>query len=117
MKISDVKPVNYDSIYKITDFDHFFKVYIDKRGNYMYNLNETLYFDIAEDNNLPVYTTTHPMQWPLISYKIYQTTRLAWLLMKLNDVDITNVFDTIPSGKEIRYLPMDSVQSILSDIN
>ena len=37
-----------DSYLKLTDLDNFFNVYKDKRGNYVFNLNNSLYFDFNE---------------------------------------------------------------------
>lgn len=53
----------------------------------------------------------------MLSYKLYGTTRLAWLLMKLNDVDASNVFDQKMPGDKIWYLPRENVESIVADLN
>lgn len=45
MKITDIY---YDSDIKITDFENFFDV-VNVDGMYKYNLNNTMYLDIAED--------------------------------------------------------------------
>ena len=39
MKIDDLDPKDLREVLKITDFEHFFNVYIDRHGNYSYNLN------------------------------------------------------------------------------
>jgi hypothetical protein len=108
MKISELEPTNYDEIYKITDFEHFFNVVLDRRDNYVYNLNETLYMNIADDG-VSYYKLTYPMQWTLISYKIYQSTRLVWFLMKLNSIGPKDVFRTLPAGSVVKYLPVETV--------
>ena len=56
------------------------------------------------------------MHWTLISYKIYGTTRLAWLLWKVNNVPIADTFKAKQPGDIIYYLPKDYVQSIVSDM-
>lgn len=57
------------------------------------------------------------MHWPLISYKIYNSTRLAWLLWKVNNVSMIDTFKAKQPGDIIYYLPQDLVKSIVSDIN
>jgi hypothetical protein len=57
------------------------------------------------------------MHWPLISYKLYGTTRLVWLLWKLNDIEPTNIFDIKYPGDKILYLPKEYVDNIVSTIN
>ena len=57
------------------------------------------------------------MHWPSISYKVYGSTRLAWLLMKLNDIRDQNIFDQVKAGTRIRYLEYDRfVHTILSNM-
>ena len=90
MKITDLADIyeNYGDVVKITDFEHFFNVYQDGKKNFKYNLNSTVYFDTKNAKTLE-YVVKYDSHWTLISYNIYKTTRLAWLLMKLNDVKPT----------------------------
>ena len=108
MKIKDI-----DENIKMVDFENFFNIYEDKndiRNPYFYNLNTTVYFDgIPSDT----YSLTHDMFWTTISYNIYDTTRLWWLLMKLNNVTADNLFDIVPAGTEIKYIEKTSLQPIL----
>jgi len=55
--------------------------------------------------------------WTLLSYKLYGTTRLAWLLMKLNKVKAKDVFLLKHPGDVIYYIPKDMTQSIVADMN
>lgn len=115
MTIRDLEPQNR-SYLTISDLENIFKVYPDKKQNFVYNLNSSLFFDIDE-NSLEVYKLKHNMHWPLISYKLYGTTRLAWLLMKLNNVTTKDVFNMKQAGDEIFYLPTRRVTSIVESIN
>lgn len=101
----------------MTDFDNFFDVHETTGGDYAYNLNETLYLNAGRNGGgLPVYIAKHEMQWTLASYLIYDTTRLAWLLMKLNGVDALHMFDNIKVGQPILYLKQETVRGILDGI-
>ena len=115
MVIYDIKNSDMDYI-KITDFENILSIYIDKKNNYFFNLNSTVYINISDDQIL-TYVCDFELQWPLISYKIYGTTRLAWLLMKINNVNIKDVFKTVPIGTKVKYINQERVSDLISDIN
>lgn len=131
MKASDLDNAEINKYLKITDLDNFFKVIEDSRGRYFFNLNETLFFNVQkpdlnssrttqkqiDDTGLAVYVCTCNEFWTLISYKLYGTTRLAWLLMKLNDVDASHMFDVKKPGDKVWYLPRENVEAIVADLN
>lgn len=106
---------NYGQIYQTADFDHFFNIYKDKNGNYVYNLNSTLYIDVPE-SRYQTYVLTHDLHWPIISYKLYNTTHLVWFLLKINNVKYSDVFKIKHTSDKIKYLPLDDVQAILKKI-
>ena len=116
MKISDLDDSSTTSYLKITDFENFFDVHEDKNQKYFYNLNSNLYFDV-DKYLLPVYICDHPSHWPLISYKLYGTTRLTWLLWKINDVGPADIFKTKQPGDRIYYLEKQYAESIVTDLN
>ena len=105
MKVSDIDD---QQPLKITDMENFFSVFEDKRGNYVYNLNETIYVDAPD--SLREYRCPHTMHWPLISYKIYGTTRMAWLLLKLNNVSFRDTFKAKMPGDTVKYVDKDSLK-------
>ena len=115
MRIHDLNDNDINAKLKITDLENMFDIYVDKNLNNMFNLNKTLYIKIDKDS-LPIFQCTHPMHWTLISYKIYGTTRLAWLLWKINDVSIEDSFKARQPGDIVKYLPKKLVNSIISDI-
>lgn len=106
------------SYLKVTDFENFFDIYEDanRLNNKVYNLNSTLYLDVDE-NSLAEYQLTHDLQWSLISYNVYGTTRLTWLLWKINNVKPKNVLETVRAGTTVKVLPMNQVQDIVMNIN
>ena len=116
--IEDVFPdKNIDTPYlMLQDLENMLTVHADKRGNYVFNLNQGIYVSISRDH-LSYFTLTHPMHWPVISYIIYDTTRLAWLLMLVNNVKIDRAFDIIQPGESILYPIKDAVSQIVSVIN
>ena len=93
---------------KITDLENMFDVYVRQDGGYAYNLNETVYVDVP-DSQLLDYVCQTRMHWPLISYRIYGTTRLAWLLMKVNRVQPDDMFRAKEPSETVKYLDPDYV--------
>lgn len=112
MKLIDLNQ-NY---IKITDLENMFKICVDSENNYFFNLNETLYLNI-DKSKLNIYTCSYISFWPLISYKLYGTTRLAWLLMKINNVQAKDIFKQIETGQEIYYLSTEQIQTVVKNIN
>lgn len=115
-KISDFEDEQTLKYLKITDFENFFDIHQDKNDRYFYNLNSTLYFDVDE-NSLLEYTCTINMHWTLISYKLYGTTRLAWLLWKLNNISPADIFKVKHPGEKVKYLDKQYVEGIVADLN
>ena len=116
MKISQIDDTGIKNNLKITDLENAFDIFIDRKLNYMFNLNQSIYINVDKDA-LPKFQCNHAMHWTLISYKIYGTTRLAWLLWKVNDVQMDDTFKAKQPGDIIRYLPLNYVNNIVSDIN
>lgn len=111
MKASDI-----DKGIKLVDFENFFGVHeneTDQRKPYLYNLNETVYFDGVPSNE---YKLKHDMFWTTLSYEIYGTTRLWWALMKVNNVGMDRTFEPVYAGETIRYIGKDEIRSILLNI-
>ena len=98
---------------KITDFENGLNVYQDNRGNWFYNLNQTTKFEIDESLLLE-YTCTYDSHWPLIAYNIYGSARLAWMLMRLNNVTTANVFQPIFAGQKIKYIDKAYLRTIIN---
>lgn len=114
MKLTDLNTIipNYSKTFTTTDFEQFFNIYkID--NNYQFNFNSTLYLNINQDMLL-FYTLVGDMHWPLISYQLYGTTRLAWLLMKINNVSTQNIFNIVPAATTIKYVDINIVKKIIN---
>lgn len=115
MKIINIDDNQIKSLLKITDLENAFDVYVDNNFNNMFNLNKSIYIN-AEKGSLPVFQCKHSMHWTLISYKIYGTTRLAWLLWKVNNVKLEDTMKPQPPGSIIWYLPKNLVNGIVSEM-
>ena len=99
------------------DLEQMLNAYLDERGMWTLNINSSFYALGIPDRMFSKYTTTSEMRWPSISDAIYGTTRLAWLLMKLNGVKGKDIFKPLPPGTTVKYLAKETyVQSILASI-
>lgn len=101
LKLRDVKDLPFKT--KYADLENMFNVHEDKFGNWAPNINETIYLDI-NIKSLKIYIPDHPIHWGILSYKLYGTTRLTWLLLKINNVKIKDVFKRLVPGKPVFYL-------------
>jgi len=101
---------------KITDLENILHIYVDNRQNNYYNLNNTLYLNIPLEY-IQIHTCDVESTWTLISYKLYGTTRLAWLLMKINNVKAKDVFLLKHPGDSIWYISKENIQTIVENMN
>ena len=99
------------------DLEQMMGAYLDDQNTWTLNINSTFYAINIPNELFSKYTLTSDLHWPTISYNIYGTTRLAWLLMKLNGIKDGNIFNIIKSGTTIRYLDKTRyVDTILSSL-
>ena len=110
MKIYDID-VKVDD----NDFENFFQIYTDRKGNYSFNLNSTIYLSFSDDV-YGHYTTKTDLFWTTISYNIYGTTRLAWLLMKLNDVKPESMFDVVKAATDVKYIDGEALSLVMNEV-
>lgn len=119
MKIYEL-PLNesesINNFLRMYDLENIFNIYKTDDNNYIFNINNTIYFNIDEQS-INTLVLDYPSHWTLISYKIYGTTRLTWLLWKLNGINKDNIWKIQDAGTKIKYLNVDIVENIIMDIN
>ena len=97
------------------DYANIFNIYTDEDSKYFYNLLQTA----AIPNNLPVsfydsYNVTYNDTWPFISYKLYNTPNLWWVIASVNN--ITNPLEKLVPGTQIKYLKAEYVSLITTQL-
>jgi len=98
-----------------TRYENIFKVHFNEDNLPFYNLNRSINFPNNLDPSLysvVVYDT--PTHWPIVSYKLYQTIYLWWMITEVNN--IRNPFILPEPGSTIRYIKPEYVQYVLSQI-
>lgn len=76
-----------------------------------YNLNSEITTDVVYYNTLEV---GNDDRWDTISYKLYGTPYLWWIVALINDV--SNPFEELEEGTNIKYLREDYLYNLLKDI-
>ena len=103
-----------DESVKFTDFDNFFHIYQNPDSYFQYNINSTVYIDVPS-SRLKTYVCQHDMHWPPISFNIYGTVRLAWVLMKVNNITPDIAFNIVPASSEVKYLDRSDITTVIDE--
>ena len=98
------------------NYEHIFNVYSDKDNMYYYNMLQT----IAIPSDLPPgyyqnYNVVYGDTWPLISYKLYRSPNLWWVILSVNN--IINPTQQPEPGTIIKALRSRAVNMIISQIS
>lgn len=118
MKLRDYKELQkYTSTYDLANLFTVHECELNDTSSYVYDIMKTVYFDKLDDTPEAFYdhyVIKLKDTWPLISHKLYNTTKLWWMLLKLNS--IINPFVEPEVGKSLRYLSEDQIRDILATI-
>jgi nucleoid-associated protein YgaU len=97
------------------NYANIFKVYQDKDNRYFYNLLQT----VVIPSNLPIgyydnYSVVYGDTWPFISYKVYDTPNLWWVIINTNNIQ--NPTAQLEPGTQLKILKSQYVSLILNEI-
>lgn len=106
-----------DELMSGEEMEQMLNAYLDEHGEWNLNLNSSFYLIGIPDSVVSIYKVPDTMHWTTISYNLYGTTRLAWLLMKLNGVGGKDLFKPVLAGHGVKYLDRGRyVETILGTI-
>jgi len=99
-------------------YENIFKTYQtnDKNKDYFYNIVKKIF--VPNDiNNNAFFTTVYQANTPLttLSYQIYGTTYLWWLICIVNNIQ--NPFDPALSGKTLKIIKPNYINFVLTTIS
>jgi nucleoid-associated protein YgaU len=98
------------------NYENIFNVYTDTDGHYYYNLLQTITLpDNLPDGYFNSYNILHGDTWPYISYKVYNTPNMWWLILQVNNISDPTQQPT--PGAQIKILQMSVVKDILAQIS
>jgi|TARA_X000001316_G_C910885_1_gene26247 hypothetical protein len=97
-------------------YENIFKVYeVDEKNFYYYNILKKIKLPEDLDNNLFDFIQLNKnLPLTTISYEIYGTTYLWWLILLVNN--ISNPVKNLPSGKKIKYIKNNVLKEVLDSI-
>ena len=112
--------MNQNLIYNLprlnsTKYENIFNVYTDVDNNYYYNLLQTIVFPSNLPNSFFVqYVVCNQDAWSLISYKVYNTIDLWWIILLANN--ISNPLEPLLPGTVLKIPNATIVKDILAQI-
>ena len=96
-------------------YENIFKMYDLKTGQYYYNLLRSIHFPENIDNTQITYITVkQTLPWTAISFNVYKTIELWWLICLLNKID--NPIKAPAIGTVIKVLNPYAVKNVLNEI-
>jgi len=98
-------------------YENIFNVYQNDNSDYFYNILAKTNFPANLDPSYyNVYTVPHgEMSYTLISYNLYGTTLLWWLICSVNNIQNPVFFPQ--AGTQLKYLTPQYVRQILAQLN
>jgi len=96
-------------------YENIFNVYEDADIGYFFNLLRSVNFPTDLDPNTYDYYVIEPNDsWPLISWKVYNTVFLWWIICSVNQIQNPTALPA--AGNTIKILKVSYVRNILNDI-
>ena len=110
-EITDV--MNFEKI-PLEAMENLFNIYLNEDNEYYYNIMRTVNIEGLDNIDMSYFETyiyKEQDSWTVLSYKFYGTTRLWWLICKVNN--IFNPFERPVEGTKIIYLKPEVVNNIV----
>jgi len=100
---------------EIENFENIFNIYQNPDGTYFYNLLQTIVFPPNLPSNLfTYYTIVYGDTWPFISYKVFKTPNLWWLIMIANNLH--NPIKKLINGNILKIPIVSVVREVLDQL-
>ena len=110
-EISELESIN-DARY-----ENIFKLYI-KEGKYIYNILRQVNIDMstADPQTYDQTIIKFDMPWTAISFRVYSTTELWWLLYLSNKNTIKTPLELVPGGTKLNIIKPQYLRDIVDEI-
>lgn len=96
-------------------FENIFKMYKNDLGQYYYNLLQNISIpDSLDETYFKYYIIRKKMPWTMVSFNIYKTIELWWLICIVNK--IKNPIKQPLIGTAVRFLLPEYVSLVLTEI-
>lgn len=99
------------------DMANLFIQFLDKNDNQVYNINDSVALNFLDpsDSLVSIYAVGDKDTFQTIAYKFYGTTRLWWLVARLNNVK--DAFERPKSGTYLKILNPSLISIISSQFS
>ena len=106
-ELSDLELFRYENLFKIyqTGKNNFYYYNILKKIKLPDDLNNNFFDFIVLKKETPLTT---------ISYEIYKTTYLWWLILVVNNIE--NPVKNLPTGKKLRFIKNEYIKDVMDSI-
>jgi hypothetical protein len=106
-KLPNLSPYRYERI---------FKMYQTGQSQYFYNILQAIYFpDDIDNTKVAFYPVQVNSPWTTISYNIYGSIELWWLIMLVNKS--YNPIQNPLAGTVVKYIRPEYLNEILQELN
>jgi len=96
-------------------YENIFKMYTSETGLYFYNISKSIKFpDELDSTQYSYITVRQKMPWTAISFNVYKTIELWWLICILNKID--NPVRAPNVGTVLKVLNPSAVKNVLREI-
>lgn len=97
-------------------YENIFNVYVDNDSRYYYNLLQAVNFPTNLPNGVfKIYTVSPGDTLPYISYKLFSTIHLWWIICLTNNIDNPTV--NLEPGTTLKILNDSIIKLIVKEIN
>jgi hypothetical protein len=97
-------------------YEKIFKLYQTGNNQYFYNILQSLFLPDKIDKRALFYITVQQQQpWTTVSYNVYKTIELWWLILLVNN--IYNPFELPSAGTVISVIKPEYIPDLLKEIN
>lgn len=114
MRQNDLNDIDYE----LTEhhYENIFDVYVDEDVGYFFNILKTVNFpENIDPSTYYEYEIRHGDSWASISWRVYKSTLLWWVLCSLNNV--MDPLKDLISGEKIKILKPIYLRDILNTIS
>ena len=107
-ELDQLSPARYENI---------FRLYI-KDEKFIYNILKRVDIDLSTADPATITTTTLRSEapWTNISYQLYGTTDLWWLIYLCNKEMFKNPLNLVPGGTKLTVIRTDKIAMVMNEI-
>lgn len=105
------------SALSIRDYERIFKIFklsVDNKDFYTYNILKKIEFPVVDSQYLGFYTPPNRMALTILSYNIYEDIKSWWILYLLNKDKFSDAPFYVDGGVQIKYI-LDPLRTLIYD--